>query len=152
MKMVKAWQTLLTKIKRESDPQVLHEVYHFEDNFAILLTVDSAQKESVEAMLETYPKGEYFEEELEAFKQKRYVVGDTVILYRPRRGPGIVEWFERDCGEETQSNANITFHAHGNSLAEQVINGKQAVLEIAGKLVELGVPFETARPASRYIP
>ena len=149
---MKSWQELLEEIEQESDPKILHEKYHFEDNFALLLTVNDTQKDALERMLETYPKQVRFDKNLAMFGLKYYMVGSCVILYGAIKAPGIIERFTRESGEESNSNAFISFHPQAKSLAEQVLTGKQGVVEIARKLMDLGIPFESAVPSSRYLP
>ena len=145
------WEDLLEGIEKEADPRVLHKKYTLQDNFVLLLTLDGHKKEDLEDMLESYPRAEGFDENFRMFGVKCYWVGETNVRYSPRRSKGYVDWFERS-GEPSGSNASISFHTTGKDYASSLLSGKQSVIEISRKIMELNIPFESAIPASRYTP
>lgn len=147
------WAELSELIRAESDPRTLHEKYQVQENFIILVTAGESQKGILEMMLETLQKTDEFEQNFVYCGVRRYSLNGAILDYWGKRCPGFVEWFERESGQSSDSNLAICFHSpHPANYATQVFAVKKAVLELSSKLVELKIPFETARPSSRYVP
>lgn len=150
--MIEKWENILEKIKQETDARTLTETYTLKDNFSLMLTANANQKQALENMLEQYPKNEYFDKTFEMFGCKRYLIGETVISYKPTRHLLFTEIFEDKSKTKTDTNVTISFHPEEDMYDEQAFGAKKAVIQIAEKVMEMKIPFVTCDLISKYTP